>query len=180
MSVYAPLIGKFFIAGWTIEPDLNLISDGDRSVHLEPKVMKVLVQLAASPGQVLSKERLIEAVWPDTFVTDDALTRCISVLRRELQDDPHSPRYIQTIPKAGYRLVAEVRHEVRHFDNGAEEVPAPALGLQEADGHALDTVAPPLAPPGSKISPEKPTAGTGRSLSWRLGIGLAVAAAIAV
>lgn len=180
MSVHAPLIGKFFIAGWTIEPDLNLISDGDRSVHLEPKVMKVLVQLAASPGQVLSKERLIEAVWPDTFVTDDALTRCISVLRRELQDDPHSPRYIQTIPKAGYRLVAEVRHEVRHFDNGAEEVPAPALGLQEADGHALDTVAPPLAPPGSKISPEKPTAGTGRSLAWRLGIGLAVAAAIAV
>ena len=98
----------FSIAEWTIHPELNAISKGDVTIHLEPKVMKVLLQLAMSPGQVLSKERLIESVWPETFVSDDVLTRCIFLLRREMQDDSHAPRYIQTIPKAGYRLVAQV------------------------------------------------------------------------
>jgi len=117
MPVDLPLEGKFSVADWTVEPELNLISDGNRTIHLEPKVMRVLVQLATSPGHVLTKERLIETVWPDTFVSDDALTRCISVLRREMRDDSRSPRYIQTIPKAGYRLVAEVRR----FDYAAQD-----------------------------------------------------------
>jgi DNA-binding winged helix-turn-helix (wHTH) protein len=120
MVVDLPFNGKFSVADWTVEPELNLISDGNRTVHLEPKVMRVLVQLATSPGHVLSKERLIQTVWPDTFVSDDALTRCISVLRREMRDDPHSPRYIQTIPKGGYRLVAEVRRLEQEALDGAD------------------------------------------------------------
>jgi Tol biopolymer transport system component/DNA-binding winged helix-turn-helix (wHTH) protein len=76
--------------------------------HLEPKVMKVLLVLASKQGHVVSKEELISSVWSDTFVGDDVLTRCISILRRITEDDPHTPRFIQTIPKAGYRLVAEV------------------------------------------------------------------------
>ncbi|HEY9126004.1 MAG TPA: LpqB family beta-propeller domain-containing protein [Acidobacteriaceae bacterium] len=110
MLAAPPFRGHFSIAEWIVKPDLNAISKDGLTVHLEPKVMKVLVQLALSPGQVLSKERLIEAVWPNTFVGDDVLTRCISVLRREMHDNPHKPLYIQTIPKAGYRLVAEVRY----------------------------------------------------------------------
>ena len=112
MPLDLPLRGHFLIAEWTVEPELNAISRDGVTIHLEPKVMKVLVQLAMAPGQVLSKEHLIESVWPDTFVSDDVLTRCISVLRREMQDDPHAPRYIQTIPKTGYRLVAEVHEPV--------------------------------------------------------------------
>src|SRR5579871_5689362 len=107
MQAAPPFNRCFFVAEWTVEPELNSISKDGLAIHLEPKVMKVLVQLAMAPGQVLSKEHLIQTVWPNTFVSDDALTRCISVLRREMQDDPHAPRYIQTIPKAGYRLVAE-------------------------------------------------------------------------
>lgn len=110
MQAAPPTNRHFSIAEWTVEPELNSISKDGKAIHLEPKVMKVLVQLAAAPGQVLSKAHLIQTVWPDTFVSDDVLTRCISVLRREMHDDPHAPRYIQTIPKAGYRLVAEVRH----------------------------------------------------------------------
>src|ERR1035437_3612361 len=70
--------------------------------------MKVLIHLAAHHGEVLSKEKLIEAVWPDAFVTDDVLTRCISLLGRQMEDNSHTPRYIQTIPKVGYRLLAGV------------------------------------------------------------------------
>src|ERR1700733_2631945 len=127
MPAIVPHRGHFVIAEWTVEPELNAISRDGVTTHLEPKVMKVLLQLALAPGQVLSKEHLIEAVWPDTFVSDDVLTRCISVLRREMHDTPHSPRYIQTIPKAGYRMVAEVSYiepEENHFAPAASEPPA--------------------------------------------------------
>lgn len=98
----------FRIGEWTVLPELNtLVRDGVER-HIEPKVMKVLLVLASDQGRVVPKEKLISLVWPDTFVSDDVLTRCISILRRITDDDAHTPRYIQTIPKTGYRLVAEV------------------------------------------------------------------------
>lgn len=135
MQAAPPTKGHFSLAEWTVEPELNSISKDGMAIHLEPKVMKVLVQLAAAPGQVLSKEHLIQSVWPDTFVSDDVLTRCISVLRREMHDDPHAPRYIQTIPKAGYRLVAEVRHfeSLEHLSAGTAGESDAALDLAAAD-----------------------------------------------
>jgi DNA-binding winged helix-turn-helix (wHTH) protein len=79
--------------------------------HLEPKVMQVLVHLASHPNEVLSKDRLLEAVWHNTFVGDDVLVRCISEIRYVFGDDPKSSRVIQTIPKGGYRLIATVTTE---------------------------------------------------------------------
>src|SRR5690242_12952420 len=70
--------------------------------------MQVLLCLAEQPGQVIPKERLIQRVWPDTFVSDDVLTRSISELRRAFGDDAREPRFIQTIPRSGYRLIARV------------------------------------------------------------------------
>jgi len=102
------LKGTFHIAEWEIQPQLNCVSRGTRSIHLEPKVMQVLVQLASQPNTVLSKEQLIHAVWPDTFVGDDVLTRSISELRRVFEDDARAPHFIQTIPKSGYRLMVPV------------------------------------------------------------------------
>jgi Tol biopolymer transport system component/DNA-binding winged helix-turn-helix (wHTH) protein len=98
-----------FVAGdWTIEPELNLLRREDEERRIEPKVMKVLLTLASQHSHVFSKEALISAVWPDTFVSDDVLTRCISILRRITDDDPHAPHFIQTVPKVGYRLVAPI------------------------------------------------------------------------
>jgi len=70
--------------------------------------MQVLVELASHSDEVVTKEQLIHAVWSDTFVGDDSLTRCISEIRRVLEDDARAPRFIQTIPKTGYRLIAPV------------------------------------------------------------------------
>ena len=78
------------------------------SIRLEPKVMQVLVCLAAHAGDAVPKERLMQAVWPDTFVGEDVLTRAISELRRAFGDDAREPRFIQTIAKGGYRLIAGV------------------------------------------------------------------------
>jgi Tol biopolymer transport system component len=67
--------------------------------------MQVLVYLAEHAGEVVTKEELIRAVWPDAFVTDDVLKRCVSQLRKAFDDDPREPRAIETIAKGGYRLL---------------------------------------------------------------------------
>jgi TolB-like protein/tetratricopeptide (TPR) repeat protein len=68
-------------------------------------MMEVLVCLASRPGESISKETIIKTVWPDTFVSDDALIRCVFELRRVFGDDARAPGVIQTIPKRGYRLL---------------------------------------------------------------------------
>ena len=79
-----------------------------RVVRLEPKILRVLICLAEHAGEVVPKERLIETVWAGTFVTDDVLARAISELRRVFGDHAKERRVIETVPKGGYRLLAQV------------------------------------------------------------------------
>jgi TolB-like protein/DNA-binding winged helix-turn-helix (wHTH) protein len=91
-----------------VEPSLNRLVRGAEVVHLEPKAIEVLVFLARRPGEVVSREALLEAVWPGVVVGDSALTQPIVKLRKALGEDPKSPAYIETIAKRGYRLIAPV------------------------------------------------------------------------
>lgn len=102
--------GDFHLGDWLVEPRLNTISRNGATVRLQPKIMEVLVCLAQHAGEPVSKEKLLESVWPGTFVTDDVLTRAISELRRVFEDDAQQSHVIQTIPKRGYRLVVPVEH----------------------------------------------------------------------
>jgi TolB-like protein/DNA-binding winged helix-turn-helix (wHTH) protein/thioredoxin-like negative regulator of GroEL len=102
------VVEGFRIATWLIEPRLNAVSRNGATTRLEPKVMEVLVCLAHRAGEPVSKEELLQTVWPDTFVTDDGLKRSISELRRVFEDDAREPLIIQTIPKRGYRLLVPV------------------------------------------------------------------------
>jgi len=70
--------------------------------------MDLLVYLARHPGEVHSRERILQAVWPDAFVTDQVLTNAIAEIRRVLGDDPAAPAFIQTVPRRGYVLIATV------------------------------------------------------------------------
>src|SRR5215472_11193502 len=99
---------EFRVGRWLVQPNLNVVSQNGTTIHVEPKVMQVLVCLAQRPGRMVPKEDLMRAVWPDTFVTDDVLKRCVSELRRVFEDDAREPRIIETIPKLGYRLLAPV------------------------------------------------------------------------
>ncbi len=76
-----------------------------RPVDLEPKAIDVLVFLAERPGQLVLKEELLDAVWRDTFVTPNALTRVIAQLRKALDDDAQEARIIETVPRKGYRFL---------------------------------------------------------------------------
>jgi TolB-like protein/DNA-binding winged helix-turn-helix (wHTH) protein len=99
---------SFSVGPWRVEPSLNTIYRNGDAVHLEPKVMQVLVCLAEHADAAVPKETLLQTVWPGTFVTDDALKHSVSELRQVFEDDARDPRVIQTIPKRGYRLVAKV------------------------------------------------------------------------
>ena len=96
------------VGDWTVEPALNQLSATGKTVKLEPKSMAALIYLANRPGQVVSREALLSAVWPGVVVGDDSLTQVVIKLRKALADDSDEPAYIQTITKGGYRLVAPV------------------------------------------------------------------------
>src|SRR4051812_20037181 len=97
------------IGNWTVEPAANELSQGGEVVRLERKVMEVLVFLAERPGQVISREALLSAVWSNIVVGDDALTQAVIKLRKALRDTARSPRYIETISRRGYRLIASIQ-----------------------------------------------------------------------
>ena len=96
------------IHDWLVEPALNRLRHQASAVQVEPRIMHVLVCLASRPGKVISRDALLEVVWGKVVVNEEALTQAISQLRRVFEDDARSPRFIQTIPKTGYRLVAPV------------------------------------------------------------------------
>jgi TolB-like protein/tetratricopeptide (TPR) repeat protein len=101
-------MNEFLVGDWQVEPSLNRITKADTKVSLEPKAIEVLLCLAKSAGEVLSKKEIIKAVWAGTYVSDGVLSYCISELRKAFRDDAKNPQIIQTIPRKGYRLIAPV------------------------------------------------------------------------
>ena len=100
----------FVLVDWWIDPSTGEMRRGTETARLEPRVMEVLVCLARAEGRVVSKKELFDSVWGGLTVTDDVLRRCIYSLRQTLGDDPDQPRYIRTLPRRGYKLVAEVSY----------------------------------------------------------------------
>ena len=89
------------------EQDFSLRRGGSR-ISIEPKALRVLFVLVSNQGKLLEKRVILEAVWKDTFVEESTLSRAIAILRKHLEDDPRSPKYIETVPTRGYRFIADV------------------------------------------------------------------------
>jgi Tol biopolymer transport system component/DNA-binding winged helix-turn-helix (wHTH) protein len=87
--------------------ELWLRRGGERTV-LQPKVAHTLEILADRPGRLVTKEELFDLLWPHAIVNEEALTQLVRKLRKALGDDPHLPRFIETIPKRGYRFLPDV------------------------------------------------------------------------
>ncbi len=101
----------FFLEEWFVEPQLGRLSKDNKIVQLEPKIMEVLVFLAEYQGKTLKKDQFFKLIWADVNVTEHVLARAISELRRVLKDNPQNPRFIQTVPKIGYRLIMPISFE---------------------------------------------------------------------
>ena len=82
--------------------------EGGAPVQVEPKVLRLLLYLIENRNRLVRKQELLDKVWQDAMVTENALTRVIGLLRKALNDDSHVPRFIETVPTAGYRFIAKV------------------------------------------------------------------------
>jgi DNA-binding winged helix-turn-helix (wHTH) protein/Tfp pilus assembly protein PilF len=84
------------------------VLEGDRSVELSPKLLDLLLHLLDNAGELVTKEALLDTLWPGANVTDNALTQAVSELRQALGDEAAAPRFIKTVARRGYRFVAPV------------------------------------------------------------------------
>ena len=94
----------FHVGPWRVEPSLLRLTDGRETKTVAPRVMDLLVELASHRGEVISHDMLHARVWNGDAVGEDVLRRAVFELRKALGDSAQSPRYIETVPRRGYRL----------------------------------------------------------------------------
>ena len=100
---------RYEVGPFRVDPARRRLHNGDVPVALTPKVFELLLAFVERPGALLSKDDLLQMLWPDVAVEENNLTHCIAKLRRALGDDIRERRFIVTVPGQGYRFVAEVR-----------------------------------------------------------------------
>ena len=98
----------FRVGDWTVQPDLDRLERDGHVIRLRPKSMLVLVELAARPGAVVTRDDLQRRVWADVHVSEENLSHCIAEIRGALGDDAKEPTYVETVARHGYRLIAPV------------------------------------------------------------------------
>jgi Tol biopolymer transport system component/DNA-binding winged helix-turn-helix (wHTH) protein len=134
-----------------------LVRDG-RMTPLPPKVFDTLLVLVENSGRVVSKDELMQSLWPDTFVEESNLTQNISQLRRALGDGTAGAQYIETIPKRGYRFVASVQSLAVNGISEAEAIavnghaPAPAADPADQSDGLEQTLSPAVEVTTEKLS----------------------------
>ncbi|MGL4978116.1 MAG: winged helix-turn-helix domain-containing protein, partial [Plesiomonas sp.] len=100
---------SYRVGEWLVSAADNKLVREDRVLVVEPRLVDMLCYFSAHPGEVLSRDELIDNVWTRNIVTPHVVTQCISELRKSLKDGrADAPEYIMTVPKRGYRLVAPV------------------------------------------------------------------------
>ena len=103
--------GQFWIDDFNIDPDSLMLHGPMGDIPLEPKVMQVLVTMAENPGQMVSRDVLMDKVWAVKYGSDESLTRAISVLRKSFGDAHGRRAVIETIPRKGYKLIGTVSQD---------------------------------------------------------------------
>jgi len=119
------------------EAEAQLHRNGD-TVEVPPRAFQVLCELARHPGQLVTKDALLDAVWGHRHINESALKNVVNQLRHALGDDARDARYIQTAPRRGYRFIAPVRDDIPVSVAGATALPQePAQGSLVGRGAAL-------------------------------------------
>src|SRR6476660_2499969 len=135
---------------WTLLPATGELLRGDTKVRLQEQPLQVLIALLSRPGQLVTRDELIARLWPaDTVAFDMSLNTVVRKVRIALGDDADCPRYIETIPRRGYRFVGGI---VSHADacvrDLADTDASPSAAARESGARG----APPI-PDASRPSP---------------------------
>jgi len=147
------------IGDWLADPRDDSLSRGGERVKLEPRTMRLLMRLALTPGVVVSQDELLESVWSGVVVSPASVYQSMSQLRRVLGDTDDPPRYIETVARKGYRLIATVSTV------GKSELPRPASSPPAATSSGET----------STMTPPAPRRRRGRWLALAAVVGTAVA-----
>ena len=99
---------RYQFGPFQLDDEAFQLTEQDRPIALEPKAFQVLLYCVRHPGRLLRKQEFLDQIWSDATVGENALSRCVAQIRKTLKDDSRSPRYIATVPTAGYRFLAEV------------------------------------------------------------------------
>jgi DNA-binding winged helix-turn-helix (wHTH) protein len=102
------LDGGYSFGPFRLDPEDRRLTREGELVELNARYFDALLLMIATPGRLVSKDRFHDEVWRGIPVTDEALTQCIRTLRRALDDDAAAPRFIETVPRHGYRFIAAV------------------------------------------------------------------------
>ncbi|HEY4555749.1 MAG TPA: winged helix-turn-helix domain-containing protein, partial [Lysobacter sp.] len=137
----APARPRYRFGDIVVDTHAQTLTRAGHAQTLEPKAFAVLLMLLGKPGELLTRDELLDGVWGHRHVTPGVLTRAIAQLRHALADDPHQPKYIRTRHALGYCFVGELLDDVvpradsapAGIDAGAQ----PAAGLAET-AHAPD------------------------------------------
>jgi eukaryotic-like serine/threonine-protein kinase len=133
---------RFRIGALLVQPDRLTVALDGTEIALEPRVMEVLVALAEHAGEVVSAEQLLIEVWRGTFYGDNPVHKAIAQLRKLIGDDSRAPRYIETIRKRGYRLIASVSFPDDYRSSAIQTTAwsdrSPYVGLSAFDGEHTD------------------------------------------
>jgi transcriptional activator of cad operon len=137
------------IGDWCVNPASGQISRDGETARLEARTMRLLLCLAEHAGEVVSIDDLLDLVWSGVIVTQDSVYQAVASLRRLLGDDPKQPMYIATVPRLGYRMVAQVSpwgdSSIEHLDSSrpsnnesaasSASTPAPTPGRTRLRAH---------------------------------------------
>ena len=93
---------------FTLETHNYCLRKNHQQLHLRPKAFETLMYLVERSGQLVQKEELLDNLWPDTIVTENTLSQNIDAVRKVLEDNAHQPSFIQTVPRLGFKFIAEV------------------------------------------------------------------------
>lgn len=108
------------------DPVNQAIRSGGRRIQLTPKAFAVLDYLRQRPERLVTKDELLAAIWPKVYVVDGVLKVAVREIRKILQDDPQTPRFIETVHRRGYRFIGKLP-EVHH---STAYPPSPATSRQ--------------------------------------------------
>ena len=160
----------------------RLLLRGDEQVALTAKAFDILLALVEHSGRIVAKEDLIKRVWPDVVVRESTLAQNIFTLRKTLGEDSHENRFIETVPKFGYRFVADVR-EVTDYDGApaARQQTAPEPAREKAIySEQSDESKPVKATPAKDIPAKDIPAKAGLSKAFVVALAVLVVAGVAL
>jgi TolB-like protein/DNA-binding winged helix-turn-helix (wHTH) protein/tetratricopeptide (TPR) repeat protein len=165
--------GTVQVGDWIVNPSLDTVSRGDEIQKLEPRTMRLLICLIEARGAVVSQDRLLSDVWSGVVVGPASVYQAVSQLRKIFNDLEQQPRYIATVPRKGYRLVATVTRPVPAYPAAAADAAntgdAPAAMTGDAPASAMSPLPAIPAAASSAVTTSSEGARPGvRHARWRV------------